>query len=64
MYVFYVGNPDFANIDWSKVSAHELGHAFGYNGHYGGGDVMHIYYHGIIDSTPASNELDHLGQVY
>jgi predicted Zn-dependent protease len=46
------------------LKQHELGHAFGYSGHYSSGDIMQTYYEDMVDSSPDTNELNYLGQVY
>lgn len=47
-----------------KVTTHEMGHAFGYFGHYDNGTVMTTYYQNITSLIPSNAEINHLHQVY
>lgn len=46
-----------------KIAVHELGHAFGYWGHYANGAVMTSYYENMTSTTPNTAEKNHLKQV-
>ncbi|MGM9640014.1 MAG: hypothetical protein ACI3V3_01445 [Faecousia sp.] len=50
--------------NYKKVLIHELGHAFGYFGHYSGGNIMPVDFSGITSTTPSTNEKHHLKQTY
>ena len=50
--------------DYKKVAVHEAGHAFGYLGHYEGGNVMPAAFQNISSLVPNQNEYHHLKQFY
>lgn len=54
----------FTETTWKKVVVHEMGHAFGYTGHYNSGNIMQEYIENVTSTTPSTNEKNHIGQVY
>ena len=46
-----------------KATVHEMGHVFGYYGHYDGGNVMKTHTEDIVSIYPSTNEANHLGQI-
>lgn len=53
-----------ATTVYSRLAAHEMGHAFGYYGHYQAGQLMKESMATIYSGTPGLNEKNHLHQLY
>lgn len=56
-------DPTSTTAGAKKVAVHELGHAFGYYGHYANGAVMTPDYEDMTSTTPNTAEKNHLKQV-
>ncbi len=63
-YVWDSTSEGFETSTWQKLFVHEMGHIFGYVGHYSSGAVMKPNLANITTTTPSTNEINHLGQVY
>ena len=62
--VYLIESPPTQTVAGAKkIMVHEMGHAFGYFGHYDQGAVMTTYYEDMTSLTPNSDEKNHLKQV-
>lgn len=64
--LYFVDDPitgGFGPTEWERLIVHEMGHVFGYIGHYTDG-VMKTNFNDITTSNPSTKEKLHIKQVY
>lgn len=54
----------FTNVSWTKLMTHEMGHIFGYIGHYNTNGIMKTYFNDINTTLPSNDNINHIGQIY
>jgi len=54
----------FSNVSWMKLINHEMGHVFGYLGHYNTNGIMKTYINDITTTIPSTDNINHISQIY
>lgn len=54
----------FTTTQWNRLAVHEMGHIFGYWGHFDTNGVMKTYFVNITTTLPSTDNRNHLQQIY
>lgn len=66
-YLYFVwdsNTSNFSSTQWNNLFVHEMGHIFGYIGHYESNGVMKANFNDITTTYHSTNNKNHLKQVY